>query len=88
MRKPRTKKQLALCIDDAGCPASLEANKLYLALPDQGEPELGMIRIVDESGEDYLYPADCFVLLPKDALSILQIPVATQRRVLKALEAA
>jgi hypothetical protein len=49
-----------ICIDNDGYRASLEPLKLYMALPD-GEPELGLIRVVDESGEDYLYPATAFV---------------------------
>lgn len=49
-----------ICVDNGGYQASLEPLKLYLALP-AGEPELGLIRIVDESGEDYLYPAASFV---------------------------
>ena len=49
-----------ICIDNEGYQASLERLKLYIALPD-GEPALDLIRVVDESGEDYLYPASAFV---------------------------
>ncbi len=50
----------ALCVNNDGYPVSLERMKLYQVLP-YGEPELGLIRVVDESGEDYLYPASRFV---------------------------
>lgn len=49
-----------ICIDNGGFRASLEHLRVYMALPD-GEPELDLIRVVDESGEDYLYPASAFV---------------------------
>ncbi len=49
-------KQLVVCIDNDGYAASLEKRKIYLALRDAGAEKLSMLRIVDESGEDYLYP--------------------------------
>ena len=52
--------RFVICIDNDGYRASLEHLKLYMALPG-GEPELGLIRVVDESGEDYLYPTSAFV---------------------------
>ena len=51
----------AVCIDNRGYPASLELHKIYRVLPDEGAAAEGDIRVVDESGEDYLYPADRFV---------------------------
>lgn len=58
----RTKQQteFAVCINNDGYPASLELNKTYRVLPDDGAAQHGDMRIVDESGEDYLYPASCF----------------------------
>ena len=51
----------AMCIDNDGYPASLEVGKVYRMLKtDSGMPD-GWLRIVDESGEDYLYPAKRFV---------------------------
>jgi hypothetical protein len=59
------KESLVLCIDNSQYPASLEALKTYRALPSLPEdPAAGMIRVVDESGEDYLYPSKCFVKNP------------------------
>ena len=52
--------EFAVCIDNAGYPASLELHKIYRVLPDDGAAREGDLRIVDESGEDYLYPASCF----------------------------
>lgn len=53
----------AICVRNEGYRASLDLRKLYPALPDEFAEEHGMIRIVDESGEDYLYPASYFVRL-------------------------
>jgi hypothetical protein len=41
----------------------LERRKIYVALPDSRAEKLGQIRVIDESGEDYLYPAESFVAL-------------------------
>ncbi|MBA2376326.1 MAG: hypothetical protein H0V75_09360 [Rubrobacter sp.] len=49
-----------VCVNNEGYPTSLDLFKLYRTLPD-GEPELGLIRVVDESGESYLYPESRFV---------------------------
>ena len=51
----------AVCIDNRGYPASLELHKIYRVLPDEDASAEGDIRIIDESGEDYLYSADRFV---------------------------
>lgn len=59
-RKVRTK-QFAVCIDNRGYPASLELHKIYRVISDAEVAADGDIRIVDESGEDYLYSADRFV---------------------------
>lgn len=53
----------AICIDNKGYPASLERHKLYRVVADDDAVADGDLRIIDESGEDYLYPADYFVLL-------------------------
>ncbi|CAA9365036.1 MAG: hypothetical protein AVDCRST_MAG89-4023 [uncultured Gemmatimonadetes bacterium] len=56
--------RFALCVRNEGYPASLEIRKLYPVLPDLDAAEHGLIRVVDESGEDYLYPADNFLMIP------------------------
>ena len=53
----------AICIDNTGYPASLERHKLYRVLADDDAAADGDSRVIDESGEDYLYPAEYFVLL-------------------------
>lgn len=49
-------KHLVVCINNEGYPASLEPRKLYERLPDAEAERDGLIRVIDESGEDYLYP--------------------------------
>jgi len=50
-----------VCINNENYPASLELHKIYCLIPDEDADADGDIRIIDESGEDYLYPASCFV---------------------------
>lgn len=52
-----------LCIKNTRCKASLELRKIYIALSDEQAEKRKMIRVIDESGEDYLHPADFFVPL-------------------------
>jgi hypothetical protein len=56
--------RFAVCIENEEHPASLEKRKLYPVLPDANAATQGLLRIVDESGEDYLYPAEHFLVLP------------------------
>jgi len=56
MRYRGTKSQFVICVDNDCYPASLERWKLYRALPDREADAHGLLRVVDESGEDYLYP--------------------------------
>ena len=53
--------EYVVCVENADYPVSLELHKIYRALPDEDALAAGDIRIVDESGEDYLYPATAFV---------------------------
>jgi len=50
-----------LCIKNEGYPASLEVRKVYVTLPDTDAAQHGLLRVIDESSEDYLYPRDFFV---------------------------
>jgi hypothetical protein len=52
--------QLVVCVNNDDYPASLETRKLYVALGDADAAKHGMLRIVDESGADYLYPQTLF----------------------------
>ena len=51
----------AICVCNDDYPASLELRKLYPVLEDEFASEHGLVRIIDESGEDYLFPAEYFV---------------------------
>jgi hypothetical protein len=75
MAKTRAK-QLVVCIDNDGYPASLEKRKIYVALRDAVAEKHGLLRIVDESGEDYLYPRAFF--------RSIALPQAVRRAVLAA----
>ena len=59
MAKPQPK-HLVVCISNEGYLASLEKRKIYLAVRDATAERRALIRIVDESGEDYLYPKAFF----------------------------
>ena len=62
--------RFAICINNFEYPASLELHKIYRVLPDEGAAQDEDVRIIDESGEDYLYPADYFVMieLPREVV--------------------
>jgi len=49
-------RQLVVCINNEGYPASLEKRKIYVSLRDPAAEKRGLLRIIDESGDDYLYP--------------------------------
>ena len=65
-----------LCIKNDGYTASLEIRKLYEALRDVDGERHGLKRVIDESGEDYLYPREFFIPinLPKAAQNALSAP--------------
>jgi hypothetical protein len=52
--------EYAVCVSNAGFAASLEVRKLYAVVVDEAAAGDGLIRVIDESGEDYLYPAAMF----------------------------
>ena len=60
----------ALCIKNRGYPTALEIRKVYQLLPDPEAEDRGLLRVIDESGEDYLYPSAFFVSIsvPRQAL--------------------
>jgi len=66
MAKPQAK-QLVVCVSNEGYLASLEKRKIYVALRDADAEKHGLLRIVDESGEDYLFPKTFFrsIALPQ-----------------------
>ena len=64
--------EFLLCVSNESYPASLEVRKVYQAMPDPVAAGRGFVRVIDESGEDYLYPSDCFVAvkLPQAATRV------------------
>jgi hypothetical protein len=55
--------QFVVCLDNEGYPASLEVGKLYRFIPDEEATANGLIRVIDESGEDYAFEAKRFHLM-------------------------
>jgi len=53
--------KFVICIENQDYPVSLEKRKIYEVIIDSEAEEIGHIRVVDETGEDYLYPATCFI---------------------------
>lgn len=72
----RTGRRLVICIDNSGYEVSLERRKIYVAIPDARVEKLGQLRVIDESGEDYLYPRESFVTA--------RLPQPVRRAVLQA----
>lgn len=73
MAKRSADRQFLLCVKNDDYPASLEVRKVYRALPDPSASAKGFVRVIDESGEDYLYPAGNFIAveLPQAAVDAL-----------------
>jgi hypothetical protein len=66
-----------VCLSNEGYQASLESRKFYLGLPDRAAEAHGQLRVVDESGEDYLFPAERF--------EIVEVSPALRKRLLAAV---
>jgi len=69
-------RHFAVCVRNTGNEASLELRKLYEVIPDADAEADGMIRVIDESGEDYLFPTAFFIRAP--------LPSAVEEAVLHA----
>jgi len=67
--------RFVVCIDNADYEASIELHKIYPVVPDPDAAQDGDLRIVDESGEDYLYSAERFVAI--------DVPKSLERAMLK-----
>ncbi|MHB1559716.1 MAG: hypothetical protein ACYC61_19890 [Isosphaeraceae bacterium] len=78
MAKTPIRPIFAVCVANEGCD-DLSAGMLYRLLPDESAAGEGLLRVVDDSGEDYLYPADRFV--------VVQVPPSEEARVLAAASA-
>ncbi len=62
MRKSKkSTRRLVVCVKNKGYAVSLEKRKIYVALPDPNAAKHDLIRVIDESGEDYLFPSTYFI---------------------------
>ena len=73
-KQPRAVPKYAICVKNDNYTASLELRKLYQIVPDKNSNVRGLIRLIDESGESYLYPAEYF------------LPIKLSPAILKALQ--
>lgn len=77
MKKQKEKEsRFAVCMNNTEYPASLELHKIYRVLPDDDAAVDGDVRVIDESGENYLYPADYSVMI--------ELPKAIEKSLLRA----
>jgi len=74
MIQPRSDSRFALCVENKDC-EDLEKRKIYAVVPNEDAEKEGYFRVIDESGEDYLYPASYFILveLPIEAQEALRL---------------
>ena len=72
-----TAKQFVVCLKNDGYEVPLERRKIYRVLPDSDAAKHRLIRVIDESGEDYLYPQRFF--------APIELPQAIRRAVLAAV---
>jgi hypothetical protein len=71
------KKRFVICVENEDYEVSLERRKIYEAIPDLDAEKHGQIRVIDESGEDYLFPREYFVPV--------NLPEETERAVMAAV---
>ena len=76
MEKEQREQVFALCIENKDC-EDLEKRKVYQVIPDEESEKEGYLRVIDESGEDYLYPQSYFILvqLPRKAQEALRLAI-------------
>ena len=72
----RSELQFVVCVRNKGYAASLELRKLYQVVADETAAKLHQVRVIDDSGEDYLYPEEYFVPV--------QLPQSAERAVRRA----
>ena len=75
-KKIESTSQFVVCINNEGYPASLELHKIYRVVPDKAVAADGDFRVIDESGEDYLYPVSYF--------APIKVPAAVEESLLRA----
>ena len=75
-KSKKTPQGFVVCINNENYPASLELHKIYQVIPDEDAATDGDIRVIDESGEDYLYPASYF--------ASIEVPQLVKESILRA----
>jgi hypothetical protein len=75
-KKNESIQEFVVCINNEGYPASLELHKIYRLVPDKNAAVDDDLRVIDESGEDYLYPASYF--------APIKVPAAVEESLLRA----
>jgi hypothetical protein len=75
-KKNESTAEFVVCINNEGYPASLELHKIYRVVPDKEAVADEDLRVVDESGEDYLYPTSYF--------APIKVPAAVEESLLRA----
>jgi hypothetical protein len=75
MKRKNTHQQHVVCVRNAGYRASLVVRRIYKVVPDPDAAKRGLLRVVDESGEDYLYPKNLFAAIevPKVAMGMFSL---------------
>jgi hypothetical protein len=80
MEAESSQPRFAVCIDNTAHPDDLKMRTIYQVLPDESAARSSYIRVLDETGEDYLYPAELFVIIdvPAEARkALIQTPTHT-----------
>ncbi|CAB1075314.1 hypothetical protein JY97_04180 [Alkalispirochaeta odontotermitis] len=75
-KKNESTQEFVVCINNEGYPASLELHKIYRVVPDKDAAADEDLRVIDESGEDYLYPGSYF--------APIKVPAAVEKSLLRA----
>jgi hypothetical protein len=76
MEAESTKSRFAVCIDNSAYPDDLKVRTIYQVLPDESAPRSNYLRVIDETGKDYLYPAHLFVPI--------EVPLEAQKALMAA----
>ena len=77
MRVQQSAGSFALCVEDGGM-EDLEVRKVYQTMPDREASREGYVRVIDESGEDYIYLADLFVPVKLPAAVVRRLRTQTR----------
>ena len=86
MRRAEPQPRFVVCVNSKDYPASLELRKLYQVVADEAAAKHHQLRVIDESGEDYLYPEEYFVpvqlLVSRLRVAILLMPNLTNNQLI------